>query len=206
MVRIWHVPHARSVRVIWLMEELGEPFEVELASFPLTDEFKARTGVVAIPTIVDGDIVMGESIAILQYLTGRRLQRSLELGLTVGPNPDPARYAEHLQWLHFGEASLTVPAALLSRIRRLGPEAERTGYGAQACEAILASRLAAAERRLQDGRPHLTGEAFTIADISVGYALGYARWRGFDGLFEPNTRAYLERIAARPGYQRAFAA
>ena len=207
MIRIYHVPRfGRSIRVIWLMEELGEPYEVEAAPFPLDPEFKARTGVLAIPTIVDGDVVMGESVAILQYLTGRRIQKALELGLTVGPNPDPEAYARHLQWLHFGEASLMVHAAMLSRIRRLASEGEKAGYAAQACEAILESRLGALERHLEDARPHLTGEAFTIADISVGYALGYARLRELDGMFGPRTLAYLERVTSRPGYGIASAA
>ncbi len=205
MIKIYHVPHFRSVRVIWLMEELGEPYEVERVPFPIPDDFKARTGVLAVPTIVDGDVVMGESVAILQYLTGRRIQTALALGLTVGPNPDPAAYAEHLRWLHFGEASLMVHAAMLARLRRLAPEAERTGFAAQACEGVLRSRLGALESRLADGRPWLTGERLTIADISVGYALGHARFRELDGMFAPRTRDYVERVAARPGYRVADA-
>ncbi len=200
MLTIYHVPHFRSVRVIWLMEELGEPYQVIRAPFPLDGDFKARTGVLAIPAIDDDGIVMGESVAILQYLTGRRIQRALELGLTVGPGPDPAVYAEHLNWLHFGEASLMVHAAMLSRIRRLASKGEKAGYAAGACEAILTTRLAALERQLADGGPHLTGEPFTIADISVGYALGYARMRKLDGMFGPNTNAYLGRVSARPAY------
>ncbi len=205
MIRIYHVPHFRSVRVVWLMEELGEPYEVERVPFPIPEDFKARAGILAVPSISDDGIVMGESLAILQYLTGRRIQKALELGLTVGPNPDPAAYAEHLNWLHFGEASLMVHAAMLSRIRRLAGEAEKTGYAAHACEGILVSRLAALERQLADGRPHLTGEAFTIADISVGYALGYARFRELDGMFAAKTWAYMERVTARPGYVVASA-
>ena len=206
MLRIYHVPHFRSVRVLWLMEELGEPYELIRAPWPLDDAFKSRTGVLAVPTIEDDGIVMGESLAILQYLTGRRIQRALELGLTVGPNPDPGAYAEHLNWLHFGEAALMVHFGMLSRIRRLADAPEKTGYGAGACEAILVSRLEALERHLRDGRPHLTGEAFTIADISVGYALGYARMRELDGMFGPNTVAYLDRVSTRPGYRVANAA
>jgi glutathione S-transferase len=200
MITIYHVPHFRSVRVIWLMEELGEAYEAISVPFPLEAEFKARTGVLAIPTIVDGEVVMGESVAILQYLTGRRIAKALELGLTVGPNLDPEAYAEHLQWLHFGESSLMVHCAMLARLRRLAPEAEKAGYAAQACETVLGSRLGALERQLEDGRPFLTGEAFTIADISVGYALGYARLREQQGMFGARTAGYLDRVSSRPGY------
>lgn len=203
MLKIYHVPHFRSVRVIWLMEELGEACEVVRAPWPLDEDFKAHTGVLAIPAIDDDGIVMGESIAILQYLTGRRIQKALERGLTVGPDPTADAYAEHLNWLHFGEASLMVHAAMLSRIRRLAAGSEKTGYGAGACETILETRLAALEDHLADGRAHMTGEGFTIADISVGYALAYARMRELDGMFGPNTQAYVERVTTRPGYRVA---
>ena len=132
-----------------------------------------------------------------------RHQWNAQLGLTVGPNPDAAAYAEHLNWLHFGEASLMVHAAMLSRIRRQAPDAEKTGFAAQACERVLESRLGALEQHLADGRQHLTGEAFTIADISVGYALGYARLRELDPMFGPMTHAYLDRVTERPAYRRA---
>ncbi len=206
MLKIYHVPHFRSVRVIWLMEEMGEAYEVVRAPWPLDEDFKARTGVLAIPTIEDEDgVAMGESIAILQYLTGRRIQRALELGLTVGPNPSALAYAEHLNWLHFGEAALMVHFGMLSRIRRQADAPETTGYAASACETILATRLQALERHLSDGRRHLTGEAFTIGDISVGYALGYARMRGLQDMFGPAATAYLARVMDRPGYRIADA-
>ena len=202
MLKIYHVPHFRSVRVIWLMEEMGEPYEVIRTPWPLTEDFRAKTGVLAVPTIDDDGVVMGESLAILQYLTGRRLQKALELGLTVGPSPSAAAYGEHLNWLHFGEAALMVHFGMFSRIQREAP-AEAGGYASQACRTILTTRLKALERHLGDGRPHLTGEAFTIADISVGYALVYARMRKLDGMFGENTLAYLESVSARPGHRVA---
>lgn len=205
MLRIFHIPDFRSLRIVWLMEELGEPYEVERVEYPLDDAFRARGGIGSIPGVVDGDIVMGESIAILQYLTGRRLQRSLELGLTIGPNPDPAAYAEHLQFLHLGEASLMTPLGMLAATRRMAPEQEGN-YTADRCRRTFVNRVAVVERRLEDGRPHLTGEPLTIADISVGYALHYARRRELEGLIPPLARAYLDRLTARPAFQRALAA
>ncbi len=203
MLRIFHIPDFRSLRIVWLMEELGEPYELVRPAFPLDDAYRAMGGTGSVPAIVDGDIVMGESIAILQYLTGRRLQRSMELGLTVGPNPDPAAYAEHLQFLHLGEASLMTPITLVAITRRLAPEAEKANFTAARCQRNFESRLAVVEQRLADGRPHLTGEALTIADISVGYALHYATVRDLGELIPPRSRAYLERLAARPAFQRA---
>ena len=129
----------------------------------------------------------------------------MELKITVGPNPDPAAYAEHLQWLHMGEASLTTPMAIISRTQRTAPEGQASNLTTELCEQLLKNRLATLERRLSDGRTYVTGEDFTIADISVGYALGYARLRKMDGLLGANATAYLGRIEARPAYQRAVA-
>lgn len=205
MIKIYHVDPARSLRVIWLMEELGEPYEVEPIAFPPSEAFLAISPTGTLPTIVDGDIVMAESIAILQYLTGRRLQKSMELGLTVGPNPDPAAYAEHLQFLHLGEASLAAPLSLALRTQRLAPDDQKTNFTANLCRDVFRRRLAVVDKRLGDGRPYLTGERLTIADISVGYALHLAQLRGAEALLTPLTLAYLERLRARPALQRAAA-
>lgn len=203
MIKIFHVPNSRSLRVIWLMEELEEPYEVETVTFPLDDKFLALGPTASIPTIVDGDIVMGESIAILQYLTGRRLQKSLELKITVGPKPDPAAYAEHLQLLHLGESSLMAPLVLLGVTRKRAPAEQRSNFTTELCEERLARRMDALEARLTDGRTWITGEDFTIADISVGTALGYARSCGLDSLPGPRMSAWLDRVQARPAYRRA---
>lgn len=203
MIRIYHIEMGRSLRVLWLMEELGEPYERVTVTLPADEAFRAVSPMATVPSIVDGDIVMGESIAILQYLTGRRLQKSMELGLTVGPNPDPAAYAEHLQFLHLGEASLAAPLALALRTQRLAPEDQKANYTAELCRDVFRRRLAVVDRHLADGRVYLTGERLTIADISVGYALHLAQVRGAESLLTPRTLAYLGRLRARPAFERA---
>lgn len=205
MIRIYHISMGRSLRVIWLMEELGEPYELVIATLPADEAFRSVSPMATVPSIVDGDIVMGESIAILQYLTGRRLQKSMELGLTVGPNPDPAAYAEHLQFLHLGEASLAAPLAFVLRTQRLAPDDQKANFTAEQCREVFRRRLAVVERHLADGRAYLTGERLTIADISVGYALHLAQVRAAEPLLTAATLAYLERLRARPAFQRAVA-
>lgn len=202
MIKIYHVPNSRSMRIIWLMEEMEEPYELETITFPLDERYRKLSPTASVPCIVDGDIVMGESIAILQYLTGRRLQKSLDLKITVGPNPDPAAYAEHLQFLHLGEASLTVPLVQMWITRKRAPAGQESNFTTETCERHLTSRLGAVEARLADGRDWITGEHFTIADISVGFALAFARNEGFDALLGAHTSAYLDRIQARPAWGR----
>jgi glutathione S-transferase len=205
MIKIYHIAMGRSLRILWLMEEFGEPYELVTVMLPADDAFRAISPMATVPSVVDGDIVVGESIAILQYLTGRRLQKSMELGLTVGPNPDPAAYAEHLQFLHLGEASLAAPLALALRTRRLAPDDQKANFTADLCRDVFRRRLAVVDKHLADGRVYLMGERLTIADISVGYALHLAQARGAEELLTSRTLAYLERLRARPTFQRAAA-
>jgi len=207
MITIHHFPMARSLRVVWLMEELGEPYNLVRASFPPDAAFKALNPEGTLPFIEDDDsdgkpIRMAESIAILQYITGRRLPQAM--ALTVGPKPDPAAYAAHLQLLHLGEASLAGLLATISRTRRTAPDGEKENFSTRMNRELFVSRLNVVVERLKDGREWLMGEKFTIADISVGYALGFAKLIGMGDTLPDVVRAYHERSIARPAYVRAM--
>ena len=203
MIKVYHFPQSRSLRVVWLMEELGEPYEIERVSFPLDAAFLARNPQGTLPFIEDDGIAMAESIAILQYITGRRLPASF--AVTVGPNPDPAAYAAHLQFLHLGEASLTAALAPIFVTRMRAGEGEKENVTTRICADTFARRLRVVDKRLEDGRSYLLGEKFTIADISVGYALGFAEFLGLGDRMPESVRAYRARLTARPAYQRAAA-
>jgi len=208
MITIHHFPMARSLRVVWLMEELGEPYCIVPARIPPDDAFKALNPEGTIPFIEDDDVEgppvrMAESIAILQYITGRRLPQAM--ALTVGPKPDPAAYAAHLQFLHLGEASLMGLLATISRTRRTAPEGEKENFSTRMNADLFVSRLNAVEQRLHDGRAWLMADRFTIADISVGYALSLAKLIRMGDRLPEAVRAYHERLIARPAYQRAVA-
>lgn len=212
MITIFHVPQSRSLRVVWLMEELGEEYRVEKVSFPTPASYREVSPLGTVPAIDDssvpGGIRMTESIAILQYLTGRRLVAGDEKAkaLTVGPLPDPAAYAEHLNLLHFGEADLSAICTSIFRGRMAARAEGREEPDPRNRLDRLAGRLAFLEDRLADGRAWITGANFTIADISIGYALGFAAFLGLGGMFGPNLAAYWQRLQARPALQRAMAA
>lgn len=208
MITIFHVPHSRSLRVVWLMEELGEEYRVETVTFPTPATYREVSPLGTVPAIDDDGIRMTESIAILQYLTGRRLVAGDQKAkaLTVGPLPDPAAYAEHLMLLHFGEADLAAICTGLFRGRMAAAATAREEPDPPNRLDRLAGRLAFLEDRLADGREWITGANFTIADISVGYALGFAAFLGLDAMFGPRLAAYWQRLQARPTLQRAMAA
>ena len=101
MLTIYHVPRTRSLRVVWLCEEMGLPYEVRLETFGQPSaEFLEANPLGAFPAIRDGDVVMGESTAIMLYLTQKHGPTPLAL------QPEHAQYADYLQFLVFGEASM----------------------------------------------------------------------------------------------------
>ena len=203
MIKVYHIPPSRSFRVVWLMEELGEPYETERISFPFDAAFLARNPEGTLPFIEDDGISMAESIAILQYITGRRLPAAA--ALTVGPNPDPAAYAAHLQFLHLGEASLAAPLASVFSTRRFAPEDQKDNFTVTASANMFARRVGVVEKRLADGRTYIMGDTFKIADISIGFALDLAQLVALGDLIPEHTRAYHQRLRARAAYQRALA-
>lgn len=204
MIKIYHVPNSRSQRVVWLMEELGENYEVVMLDFPLEAEFRKVNPLGSVPAIVDDEIRMFESLAILQYITGRRLVAGDEkaAGLTVGPRPDPAAYAEHLQFLHFGEADLATPIGTIFRTRVFTGEQNNATIADQLGQ--LEKRFKYLDDHLADGREWVTGETFTIADISIGYAFVLLDFTKVECALPANVAAYRDRLRDRPAYLRAM--
>jgi glutathione S-transferase len=201
VITVYHVPSSRSLRVVWLMEELGEEYRLEKLGIPLPEDFKQINPLGCVPAIDDDGIRMFESLAILQYITGRRIPDSLSI--TTGPAPDPAAYAEHLQFLHFGEADLATPMGAIFRTRILS--GERTNATVADQLGLLARRFAFLDDHLGDGREWVTGEKFTIADISIGYAFVLAEFTKLECELPGHVAAYRDRLQARPAFGRAAA-
>ena len=198
MITVWG--EGRGFRVVWLLEEMGLPYRLRdvdlLAGVENDPEFLAVNPSGFIPALVDGDVTMVESIAIMEYLVARH-----------GPTPlapdasDPA-FGRYLQFLHLGEAGLAMAWYVVNCSTNLAPEGEKDNWGSRFAREIYESRLALVTRQLA-AAPFLAGERFTAADISVTYALEYAQRGGFR--FDEAVRAYLARVTSRPGYRRAMA-
>lgn len=190
----------RGFRVVWLLEELGIPYELRpvdmLAGVENDPEFLAVNPAGFIPAIRDGDVTMVESIAIMEYLIARNGPT------TLAPDPTDPAFALYQQFLHLGEAGLAgfVFISVVSRI--LAPEAERDNWGARKALELYKSRLGLVTRQLARS-PYLAGERFTAADISVTYALEFAERTGSAELGEVE-RAYVARTTAREPYKRAM--
>jgi glutathione S-transferase len=200
MIRLWHCEDARSFRPLWALEELGLDYELTVMPFPprvRQREYLEVNPLGTIPALADGETFMTESAAIVQYLVTRHGPSDLAVG-----TDDPA-YGAWLNWLHFGEATLTFPQTLVLRYRTLEPG--RAEQVADDYAKWFLSRLRHVDRALAKGAWLCAGR-FTAADISVGYALLLADNLGFSEKFSPEIKDYWARLQARPGFQAAKAA
>jgi glutathione S-transferase len=197
VITLYHAPMSRSVRVRWLLEELGLPHQVETRALAelKQPEHVALHPLGKVPVLVDGDLVLLESGAIVQYLLESYGHGRLEPKL--GSPERPA----FLQWIHFAEATLTPPLGLLAqhtlirrpedRIPAIVPDATRLANSAlQVVDAAL------------DGREWLTGE-FSAADVMMGYSISLANLFKLVTDELPNVKAYLARCSARPAFRRS---
>ena len=190
----------RGFRVVWLLEEMGLDYKLRpvdlLAGVENDPEFLAINPGGFIPALVDGDVTMVESIAIVQYLMAR-------YGPTpLAPTPHDPAFPAYLQFLHLGEAGLAASIYFVSGARNIAPEAERRNWSAAQALDVYETRLRLVTRQLARS-PYLAGDAFTAADISVTYALELAQRSGSATLGQAE-RNYVARTTARDGYRRAM--
>lgn len=198
MLTLWG--EGRGLRVAWMLEEMGLPWRLRpvdmLAGVENDPEFLAINPAGFIPALQDGETVVLESVAILQYLAGR-------YGPTpLAPAPDDPAYAPYLQFLHLGEAGLAGPVFFEVVTRILAPADAQDNWTARKAMQTFEGRRGLVARRLAEA-PYMAGEAFTAADISISYALEFAEGPGGVTLTKAE-QAYLERTTARPAYQRAL--
>ena len=169
---------------------------VDLRAVDDDPDFLAINPAGFIPALQDGEMIMVESIAILEYLLARHGPSPLAVA------PDDPAFGAYLQFLHLGEAGLAGPMNAVFVGRALAPEAERNARVTNWALETFHSRLGLVIQRLAD-RPFLAGDQFTAADISVSYALllGLRTSNYTPGSVE---RAYLARTTTRPAYARAL--
>ena len=201
MLTLYHCFSARSFRPLWALEELGLTYDLKMLPFPpraLAREYLQINPLGTIPTLIDDEMRMTESVAICQYLADRYGRGNL------GVASDEAGYGAYLNGLHFGEATLTFPQTLVLRYRRLEPEARRQPQTADDYARWFHARVRAYAPTLAQG--FISSGRFTAADISVGYAFMLAERIGIADDLPPEAKAYWAALQERPGYKAAMAA
>ncbi|MCO5145313.1 MAG: glutathione S-transferase family protein [Aquamicrobium sp.] len=197
---LWHCADARSFRALWALEELGLDYELRVLPFPpraFDKGYFEENPLGTVPLLVDGATRMTESAAIPHYLATVHGGGRLALGA------DHPEYGAYLNWLHHGEATLTFPQTIYLRYAKLEPEERRQPVVAEDYKKWFLGRLKLAEASLADGRDFLVGGAFTMADISVGYAIMLAQMIGIGPELPPHALGWFRRLKTRPGYLAA---
>ena len=199
MITVWGGQTSRSIRAVWVLEEMGLPYSVPHVDMLAADKHPAWLAVNPgdfLPAIQDSDVTMVESVAIMEYLMGRYGPTPLQ------PPPNDPAFAAYQQFLHMGEAGLAtlIMVPLVSAF--IAPEVERDNWGVRWARECVERRLLLVRRQLA-AAPYIAGERFTAADISVTYALNLgANHAGF--VLSDAEQAYLARTTGRCAYRRAF--
>ncbi|MET0546126.1 MAG: glutathione S-transferase family protein, partial [Caulobacterales bacterium] len=193
-----HMTNSRSTRVLWLMEEMGLDYELRVYKRAdlKTPEYMALSPLGSVPALEYDGGVMLESGAIVQFLLARHAPSPLDVG------KDQPNFADYLQWLHFGEASLATWVTNYLRNTRVKPEPERNIAAAEESLARIKPMFEFMGSVLNT-RKHIAGETFTAADIMVGYTLYLARIAKLLDDAPPSLRDYYERVSSRPAFGRA---
>jgi glutathione S-transferase len=200
-MKIYFAPNSRAVRIVWLFEELGLDYELDM--FRLGDkrmregEYKKVHPMGRVPALEDGDITIFESGAIVEYVLAKYGE-----GRMV-PDQNSAKWADYLQWLHYAEGMLMPPVNTIVVETMFLPEDKRNPVNVERAKKLLGNMLKAVEENLSDGREYLAGE-FSGADIMTGQASIVSVRLGADISDKPNVAAYIERLQARPALQKAL--
>jgi glutathione S-transferase len=201
MIRLYHCAAARSFRALWALEELGLPYELILMPFPpraLYPDYRSLNPLGTVPVLFDGEHRMTESAAICHYL-----------GAKYGPSelvvrPEEDAFADYMNFLHMGEATLTFPQTIVLRYTRLEPPEKRVAQAAEDYRIWFLSRLKAAAS--MTGERYVCAGRFTMADISFSYALLLATTLGLQNDFPAKLVPYWEGLQGREGFKRALRA
>ena len=200
MLKLHFAPNSRAGRIVWLLEELELPYEINKMAFHpsdlKSDEHRARHPLGRVPVLDDGDVSIYESGAIVEYVIERHKNGGLK------PAVDDPRYPEYLQWFHYCEGMVMPPVNTIVVQTVLLPPDRRDETALGQAQKLLNKALAPVDEALE-GKDYLIGD-FSAADIMLGHACFMSNRLGCVSDDMPHLKAYVERVAARPAFQTAI--
>lgn len=201
MLKLHHAPNSRAGRIVWLLEELGLPYELNKMKFHpsdlKSDEHRGRHPLGRVPVLEDGDVMLYESGAIVEYIIARHAPNSV-----LKPNVDDPMYPEYLQWFHYCEGMIMPPVNTIVVQTVLLPPERRNEETLGQAQRLLSKAVVPINDALE-GRDYLIGD-FSAADVMLGHACYMSRRLGIVGDDLVNLQAYLDRLEARPAFQKGF--
>lgn len=219
MLTLHHLEASRSHRILWLLEELGVPYELrryqrDPATRLAPPELKKIHPLGKSPVLTDGELVVAESGAILEYLAEcYGAQAPAELAHLEPARGTPA-HRQCRFWMHYAEGSLmnwlvmqlvfgSIPRQPMPFFVRPVARALCAGVQQKLIQPNVQAALAFMENHLAQHR-WFAGEHLSLADFQMSFAVEAALARGTAASAWPHLQAYLQRIQARPAYQRAL--
>lgn len=197
MLKLHHLEQSRSLRILWLLEELDLDYELEIYSRD-PETMRSPPALRAVhpsaksPLLEDGDRTIFESGAIVEYLT------QVKAGGKLAYGPDSEHYTDYVQWLHFVEGSLMSPLVYKLIAAAMGADNE----GLQGfTDGEIATHLGQLAGHLRT-RDYLVADTFSAADVHMSFPLEFAEAQGILAPY-PELEAYAQRLQARPANQRA---
>jgi glutathione S-transferase len=200
MLTVHHLGKSQSERIVWLCEELEIPYELktyvrDAKTMLAQADYKALHPIGSAPVIADGDLVLAESGAIVEYISAKYGKGRLTLGA------DDPGFAQFLYWFHFANGTLQAAMGRLMILNRLKLADDNPMLAAMKARVDRAFDLVDARLREAD----YLADTFTTADIMIGFSLTTMRYfQPYDIARCRGVVTYLARIGARPAYQRAM--
>ena len=200
-MKLFYVPNTRASRPRWLLEELGEPYELvrldRAKAENLGPAYLAINPTGKVPALVDGEVSIFESAAIVLYLADKYAAQGL------CPAVGTEGRARYYQWILYAMTTLEVPVSQVGYHADMKPEAERIPAVAAEGRAHFARAIKSAEEQLAK-TPFILGDSFSAADVLLVGTLAWARsLRMLEGA--PRSKEYTKRAMARPAYVRSRA-
>ncbi|MCZ6890522.1 MAG: glutathione S-transferase family protein [Gammaproteobacteria bacterium] len=197
MMKLHHAPNSRAGRIVWLLEEIGMKYELNKMAFHpkelKSDEHRARHPLGRVPVLEDGEVMLYESGAIVEYIIARHTDGALK------PNVNTPEFPTYLQWFHYCEGMVMPPVNTIVVQTKLLPEDRRNAEVLGQAQRLLTKALAPVDKAVGQ-RDYLVGE-FSGADIMLGHACFMSRRLGcFTGDMTA-LDAYVNRLEARPAFQ-----
>jgi glutathione S-transferase len=197
MIRVHHLNASRSMRILWLLEELELEYEiVNYRRDPETNlappELQEINPLGKSPIIEDDGRIIFESGAIVDYLVRRKG------GGELAPDSESPEYDDYVRWLHYAEGSAMLPVMLTLYVSRLGEAGEPLH---PRLESEVRNHFGYISRTLE-GREYLVGDRLTGADVQMVFVIEAANKMGLIDDFE-NLKEYVERMQSRPAFRRA---
>ena len=200
MLKLHFAPNSRAGRIVWLLEELELPYELNRMDFHpkdlKSDEHRARHPLGRVPVLDDGDVSLFESGAIIEYVLERHKNGGLK------PAVDSPMFPEYLQWFHYCEGMVMPPVNTIVVHTLLLPPEKRDETALGQAQRLVTRALAPVNEALA-GRDYLIGD-FSAADLMLGHAVFMSNRLGCVNDEMANIKEYIGRIEQRPAFQKAM--